>query len=123
MNFNGLILEYALEGSLSFIAWNDHMEAVLDENRLLEYVKRDIAKPASLDTQNLAQWKKDVTKVRRIILEGVQDHIVSNLHGKESPSAMWQALANLFHSSSDHRKLALEGKLRNIKMQKNDTIS
>ena len=53
---------------------------------------------------------------------GVKDHIVSNLHGKETRHAMWKALTDLFQNSSDHRKLALKDKLRNIKMQKGDTI-
>ena len=35
---------------------------------------------------------------------------------------MWKALAEMFKNNIDHRKLALKGKLRNIKMQKNDTI-
>ena len=60
------------------------MEAVLDDNGLLEYIKRDVVKPVKSDVQNLAQWKKDVAKVRRIMLEGLRDHIVTNIHGKES---------------------------------------
>lgn len=55
-------------------------------------------------------------------MEGVQDHIVTTHHGKETPYAMWQALTNMFQNSNNHRKLALKDKLRNIKMQKNDTI-
>jgi len=35
MAFNGLILEYALEGSSNFISWKDRMEVVLDDNGLL----------------------------------------------------------------------------------------
>ena len=57
-----------------------------------------------------------------ILLEGVQDHIVFSLHGKENPYAMWKALIDLFQSSSDHKKLALKDKLRKIKMEKGDTI-
>ena len=52
----------------------------------------------------------------------MQDHVVSNLHGKVTPFSMWKALAKLFKYSSDHRKLALKDKLQNIKMQKNDII-
>ena len=55
-------------------------------------------------------------------MEGVKDHIVSSLHGKATPFAMWKALIDLFQSSNDHRKLALKDKLRKIKMEKNDTI-
>lgn len=55
MTFNELRLEYSLEGNSNFIAWKDSMEAILDDNGLLEYVKIDISKPGSTDAQNLAQ--------------------------------------------------------------------
>ena len=121
MAFSGLRLEFALEGSSNFVAWKDRMEAVFADNGLLEYIESDIPQPAATDAQ-LVQWKKDVAKGRRIILEGVQDHIVSNLHGKTSPFAMWKTLTELFQNQSDQRKLALKDKLRKIKMEKNDTI-
>ena len=56
-------------------------------------------------------------------MEGVRDHIVSSLHGKATPFAMWKALTDLFQSSSDHRKLVLKDKLRKIKMEKGYNIS
>ena len=34
MSFCKLRLEYALDGSTNYIAWKDHMEAVLEDNRL-----------------------------------------------------------------------------------------
>jgi len=46
-------------------------------------------------------------KSKRIILEGVRDHVVSNLHGKETPFAIWEALKILFERSSDAKNLAL----------------
>lgn len=84
---------------------------VLDENRLLEYVNTNIAKPRSVDAQNLTEWNKDVAKARRIILEGVRNHIVSNIHGKETPFAMWKALIDFFENNIDHRKFTLNDKL------------
>jgi len=68
------------------------MEAILDDNGLLEYIKSDVAKPQASYAQNLSQWKKHVDKVRRIILEGVCDHIVSNIHGKETFFTMWKEI-------------------------------
>jgi len=44
--------------------------------------KLDVAKPQAFHSQNISQWKKDVAKPKRILLEGVRDHIVSNIHGK-----------------------------------------
>ena len=38
MAFNGLGLEYALDGSLNYIAWKDRMEAVLEDNGLNDFI-------------------------------------------------------------------------------------
>jgi hypothetical protein len=122
MSFNGLRLEYALEGNFNYISWKDRMEAMLKDNGLKGYIDNDVPKPDAKNTANLDAWKKKVAKVRRILLEGVRDHIVSNLHGKTTPYAMWKVLTDLFQNSSDHRKLALKDKLRKIKMEKGDAI-
>eukprot|EP00253_Pinus_taeda_P027468 PITA_27468 len=118
MSFNGLRLEYALEGSSNYIAWKDRMEVALDDNGLKEFIDSDVPKPT--DVAQVADWKKKTTKCRRILLEGVRDHIVSNLHGKATPYLMWKALTDLFQSKSDQRKLALKDKLRNIRCEKGD---
>ena len=89
MSFYGLRLKYALEGSSNYIYWKDRMEEVLEDNGLNEFIDIDIPKPPTTDSQDLANWKKCVAKARRIILEGVRDHIVSNLHGNDTPYAMW----------------------------------
>ena len=57
MSFNGLRLEYALEGSSNYIAWKDRMEAVLDDNGLKEFIDTDIPKPTDA-TQDDALQKK-----------------------------------------------------------------
>ena len=85
MSFNGLRLEYALEGSSNYIASKDKMEAVLDDNGLKEFIDAEIPKPTSSDVTVLDAWQKKTTKCRRILLEGVKDRIVSSLHGKGSP--------------------------------------
>jgi hypothetical protein len=122
MTFNGLRLEYALEGISNYIAWKARMEVVLKNNGLKEYTDKDVPKPDATDTANLDAWQKKVAKARRILLEGVRDHIVSSLHGKTTPHAMWKVLTDLFQNSSDHRKFSLKDKLWKIKMEKGDTI-
>jgi len=74
--FYGLRLEYALEGNLNYISWQDKMEVVFEDNELKKFIDNDIPKPPTIDAQDLAEWRKCVAKARRIILEGVQDHIV-----------------------------------------------
>ena len=100
MDFNGLILEYALEGSSNYIAWKDRMEVVLEDNGLKEFIDNDIPKPAAIDVVNLDAWQKKVAKARSILIKGVRDHIVSSLHGKVTPYAMWKALIDLFQSNT-----------------------
>jgi len=41
MAFYGLRLEYALEGSLNYIAWKDRMEVVLEDNGLKDFVDQE----------------------------------------------------------------------------------
>ena len=94
MSFNGLQLEYALEGSSNYVAWKDRMEAVLEDNGLKEFVDTDVQKPT--DPAEVEVWQKKMAKCRRILLEGVKDHIVSSLHGKATPYLMWKALTDLF---------------------------
>ena len=89
-------IEYALEGSSNYIYWKDRMEVVLEDNGLKEFIERDVPKPTSVDVAVLDAWKKKVARARRILLEGVRDHIVSSLHGKSIPFAMWKALTDLF---------------------------
>eukprot|EP00253_Pinus_taeda_P033649 PITA_33649 len=120
MCFNGLRLEYALEGNSNYIAWKDRMEAVLDGNGLKEFIDVEVPKPT--DAAQFEAWQKKTAKCRRILLEGVKDHIVSSLHGKASPYLMWKALTDLFQSKSGQRKLALKDKLRKIKCENGDNM-
>ena len=101
MSFNGLRLEYALEGRSNYITWKDRMEVVLDDNGLKEFIDAEIPKPTSSDAAVLDAWKKKTEKCRRILLEGVKDHIVSSLHGKASPFFIWKAFTYLFQRKSD----------------------
>ena len=49
MNSTGLRLEYALKGTTNFVAGKIHMEVVLHDNKLLDYVKTDVVKHPTTD--------------------------------------------------------------------------
>ena len=120
MAFYGLILEYALDGNSNYIALKDRMEAILEDNGLKDFIDQEVLKPTGV--VELAEWKKCVARARRILLEGVRDHIVSSLHGKETLPSMWKTLKDLYQNNNDQRKLALKEKLRKIKYEKGNTI-
>ena len=71
MAFNGLRLEYSLDGSLSYITWKDSMEAVLEDNMLKDFIDQEVPKSPAANAQEFAEWKKCVARARRILLEGV----------------------------------------------------
>ena len=60
MSFNGLRLEYALEGSSNYIAWKDRMGAVLDDNGLKEFIDAKVPKPT--DAAQVEAWQKKTAK-------------------------------------------------------------
>ena len=123
MAFNSLRLEYALDGSSNYIVWKDRMEEILEDNGLKDLIDQEAPKPAAANAQELVEWKKFLVRVRRILLEGVRDHIVSSLHGKETPFSLWKTLKDLYKKNNDQRKLALKDKLQKIKCEKGNTIS
>jgi hypothetical protein len=71
MDFNGLRLEYALEGNSNYISWKDRMEVVLEDNGLKEFIDKDVHKLDVADAANLDAWQKKVAKARSILLENV----------------------------------------------------
>ena len=73
----------------------------MDDNGLKEFIDNNVPNPGSSDVAALDSWQKKVAKCRRILLEGVKDHIVSSLHGKSTPFLMWKALTDLFQSRTD----------------------
>ena len=77
------------------------MEALLEDNGLKDFIDQEVPKPATSNATELAEWKKCVARARRILLEGVRDHIVSSLHGKETPFSMWKTLKDLYQNSND----------------------
>ena len=55
MAFNGLRLEYALDGNSNYIAWKDRMEAVLEDNGLKDFIDQEVPKPPAANAQELAE--------------------------------------------------------------------
>ena len=69
----------------------------------------------------MAQHNKD-TKARRIILEGVKDHIICHLSRNKTTKAMWTTIIGLYERSSEARKLVPKEKIRNFGMAKSQSM-
>ena len=71
----------------------------------------------------LAEYKKKDVKAKRIILNGVNNHVVPHLSRKKIAREMWEALTKLYQSDNHNRKIVLREKLRSTIMSKTDTVS
>ena len=77
MSFNGLRLEYALDGSLNYIAWKDMMEAVLEDNGLKEFIDSDVPKSGFNKMMNLVKRVAFTKWARRLFLAQVYFYTMS----------------------------------------------
>ena len=59
-----------------------------------------------------------MAKAKRLILDGVRDHVVCHIAVKETAKEVWDALATLYQGSFEQQKMYLEEKLRSARMQK-----
>jgi hypothetical protein len=83
---------------------------VLMENDIWEFSNSIVAPPTN--PKDLAAHKLKDVKARKIILDGVKDHLIPHLSGKNSARDMWEALKSLFQSKNENRKMVLREKLK-----------
>ena len=115
---NGLRDQDRLEGASNYVIWKSRIEFLLDEHDLKALVDSAVAEP--LDAAHLRQFKKNMARAKRLILDGVKDHIVPHIAAKTTAREMWVGLEKLYQGSSEQRKMYLEEKMRNIRMKKGD---
>ena len=72
------------------------MEVALEDNGLKDFIDQEVPKLVADNAQELAEWKKCLARARRILLEGVRDHTVLSLHGRETLFSMWKTLKDLY---------------------------
>ena len=63
-----------------------------------------------------------MARVKRLILDGVRDHIVSHIAAKRTTKEMWDTLSMLYEGTSEQHNMYLEDNLRCIRMQKGEHI-
>jgi hypothetical protein len=83
----GLRVEDRLDGASNICPWRKRISLVLE---LGEGKATTPVDPVQL----VAHAKKDV-KARRILVDGVKDHIIPHLSGKKTTRKMWEALVKL----------------------------
>ena len=107
-----LRVEDRLEGQMNFGAWKERIISVLDEANVWNIVEKTVAIPT--DVTQLATFKRKNSKVKRLILDGIKDHVIPHVRGKNHAFEMWEALTELYQSSNENLKMVLKEKLKAI---------
>lgn len=120
MAANGLRDKYQLDGSSNYVIWKARISCLLDEHDLKMYVNSVVVVLGDADP--LKKYKAQMAKAKRLILDGLRDHVVCHIADKGMTKEMWDALATLYQGSSEQRKMYLEEKLRSTRMEKGEHI-
>ena len=74
------------------------------------------------DATQLAKFKKKNAKAKRLILDGIKDHVILHVRGKDHTFEVWESLTNLYQSSNENRKMALKDKMEAIRMKGSESV-
>ena len=93
MAINELRDQDRLQGASNYVIWKSRIEFLLDEHDPKALMDSAIAEP--LDAAHLRQFKKNMARSKRLILDGVKDHIVPHIAAKTTAREMWVGLEKL----------------------------
>ena len=106
----GLRDQDRLDGASNFGVWKAWLSLLLEENGIKNYVTIGLAVP--IEATQLPTYKKEDAKARRIILDGVKDHIVPHISELDMTMKMWDAILNLYQNAATKKKMILKEKLK-----------
>ena len=93
MAINRLRDQDRLEGASNYFIWKSRIEFLLDEHDLKALIDSAVVEP--LDAVNLRQFKKNMARAKRLILDGVKDYIVPHIAANTTTREMWVGLEKL----------------------------
>ena len=83
------------------------MTLLPDEHALKTYVDTVVVVPTDADPMN--KYRAEMAKAKRMILDGVRDHVVCHVARKRTAKDMWDALDTLYHGIFPTMKDVLRG--------------
>ena len=88
---------------------------MLEEVEVWDIVEKTIVPPTN--ATQLAAYKNNSIKSKRLILDGVKDHVILHVRGRDHAFEVWATLTNLYQSCNENRKMALGDKMKAIRMK------
>lgn len=93
---------------------------ILEENDLVDYVKKEIV--ALIDDDGKETYKNNLAKEKGILIYLVKDHLVHHISQKKKDKEIYDSLTTLFETKNPSIKRTLQSQLHNLKITADDTI-
>ena len=113
-------LDEKLEGADNFRAWKYRISLVLEENELDSYINEEVPIPEGEEAKPLHKRKLVIEK--RTISNYIKDHLIPYVSSLKTPKYMFDALTKPFEGKNINQKMILQNKLKNVKIQNEETI-
>ena len=117
---HGLHDQDRLNGLSNFSVWKARILIVLEAYNLRDHAEQTLATPTDPDL--LWKHKEADGHAKRLIMDGIKDHIVPHLAEKKTANEMWTTLISLYEGKSVQRKMLLETQMRSFMMNKGEDM-
>ena len=94
---HGLCDQDRLDGLSNFSVWKARILIILEAYNLRDHAEQTLATPTDPDL--LQKHKEVVGHAKRLIMDGIKDHIVPHLADKRTINEMWKDLISLYEGN------------------------
>ena len=113
-------IEDKLWGVDIFQAWKYIISLILEENDLDQYINGEFLDPEGDEAKDT--HTKNLLKAKRIIVDSIKDHLIPHVLSFKTPKEVFYALTKIFEAKNINQKMTLRIQLKNVKIQKSETI-
>ena len=116
----GLRDQDRLDGMSNYVIWKARILSVLDEYGIKDHAEKVLAVPTDADP--LKKYEENQARMKRLIIDGVKDHLIPHISGKTTKNDMWVALDMMYQGGSVQRRMLLENQMWLFQMMKGEEI-
>ena len=116
----GLRDQDRLDGMSNYVIWKTRILSVLDEYGLKDHAEKTLAVPTDADP--LKKYEENQARTKRLIINGVKDHVIPHVTGKNTTHEMRSALEVMYQGGFVQRRMLLENQRRMFQMMKGEEI-
>ena len=84
---HGLRDQDRLDGVSNIVIWRAKILTILDEYGIKDHAENVVVVPN--DAYPLNKFNENQARAKRLIMDGVKDHVVPHIVGKNTTNAMW----------------------------------